>query len=130
MPEIPAGDYVPQTKPLAAPIITSLTNGRNGTKPRIEVSQEPLIDDIDENEAEDTGDHADGWTIRTPIQPGAVPTFDATAATSTPIPSMPGSFAADAAEAGATPPADDKVKNMLDSFIEEQTKDVLAGHRP
>ncbi len=124
--EIPAGDYVPQTKPLAAPIITSLTNGRNGTKPRIEVSQEPLIDDIDETEAEDTGDHADGWTIRTPIQPGAAQTFDATA-TSTPIPSMPGSFAADPAEAGATAPADDKVKNMLDTFIEEQTKDVLAG---
>jgi len=46
--EIPAGDYVPVSKPPAAPIITSVTNGRNGIKPRLEVSQEPLIDDIDD----------------------------------------------------------------------------------
>ncbi len=124
--EIPAGDYVPQTKPLAAPIITSLTNGKNGSKPKIEISQEPLIDDIDDTETEDSEDMgaaADGWTIRMPVQ--QAPAFDATKI-STPIPSMPGSFAAESAD-GATPPADDKVKSMLDSFIEEQTKDVLAG---
>jgi DNA-directed RNA polymerase subunit beta len=51
--EIPAGDYVPISKPQAAPIITSVTNGRNGIKPRLEVSQEPLIDDIDDREAEE-----------------------------------------------------------------------------
>jgi hypothetical protein len=48
MVEIPAGDYVPVAKPLAAPIITSFSNGRNGGRPRLEMSQEPLIDDIDE----------------------------------------------------------------------------------
>jgi len=123
--EIPAGDYVPQTKPLAAPIITSLTNGKNGSKPKIEISQEPLIDDIDDaDESDDMGASADGWTIRMPANQAA-PAFDATKI-STPIPSMPGSFAADSADA-ATAPADDKVKSMLDSFIEEQTKDVLAG---
>lgn len=125
--EIPAGDYVPQTKPLAAPIITSLTNGKNGSKPKIEISQEPLIDDIDESDAEnaeDAGAAADGWTIRMPVNQQA-PAFDATKS-STAIPSMPGSFAAAPAE-GVTPPAEDKVKSMLDSFIEEQTKDVLAG---
>jgi DNA-directed RNA polymerase subunit beta len=46
--EIPAGDYVPVNKPPAAPIITSVTNGKNGIKPRVEVSQEPLIDALDE----------------------------------------------------------------------------------
>jgi hypothetical protein len=30
------------------PIITSVTNGRNGLKPRVEISQEPLIEDIDD----------------------------------------------------------------------------------
>jgi DNA-directed RNA polymerase subunit beta len=48
MVEIPAGDYVPVAKPPAAPIITSFNNGRNGGRPRLEMSQEPLIDDIDE----------------------------------------------------------------------------------
>ncbi len=126
--EIPAGDYVPQTKPLAAPIITSLTNGRNGSKPRIEISQEPLIDDIEESDdSEDMGATADGWTVRTPIaQQGAVPSAN-TVPVDLAIPSMPGSFASDPAQAGSVPPADDKVKNLLDSFIEEQTKDVLAG---
>ena len=47
--EIPAGDYVPTHRPPSAPIITSVTNGKNGIKPRIEVSQEPLIDDVDES---------------------------------------------------------------------------------
>ena len=46
--EIPAGDYVPVTRPPAAPVITSVTNMRGGLKPRLEVSQEPIIDDIDE----------------------------------------------------------------------------------
>ncbi|HEY9787793.1 MAG TPA: DNA-directed RNA polymerase subunit beta, partial [Candidatus Obscuribacterales bacterium] len=46
--EIPAGDYVPIVKPPMAPIITSITNGRHGAKPRIEMSDEPLIDDIEE----------------------------------------------------------------------------------
>lgn len=125
--EIPAGDYVPLTKPLAAPIITSLTNGKNGSKPKLEISQEPLIDDIDESEeGEDTGAVADGWTIRTPIaQQGAAPANEVP--NSLAIPSMPGSFAAEPANVDAAPPADDKVKSLLDSFIEEQTKDVLAG---
>ena len=48
--EIPAGDYVPITRPTAAPIITSVTNGRNGLKPRVEISQEPLIEDIDDEQ--------------------------------------------------------------------------------
>jgi hypothetical protein len=48
--EIPAGDYVPVTRPTAAPIITSVTNGRNGLKPRVEISQEPLIEDIDQEQ--------------------------------------------------------------------------------
>jgi DNA-directed RNA polymerase subunit beta len=49
--EIPAGDYVPVSRPVAAPIITSVTNGRNGFKPRVEISQEPIIDDIDDDAA-------------------------------------------------------------------------------
>ncbi len=48
--EIPAGDYVPVTKPVALPIITSMTSGKHGGKPRIEMSQEPLFDDIDPSE--------------------------------------------------------------------------------
>lgn len=51
--EIPAGDYVPVNRPPAAPIITSVTNGRNGIKPRVEVSQEPLIDDVDEEPSDE-----------------------------------------------------------------------------
>jgi DNA-directed RNA polymerase subunit beta len=48
MVEIPAGDYVPVAKPLITPAITSFnSNGRNG-RPRMDMSQEPLIDDIDE----------------------------------------------------------------------------------
>ncbi|RTL44913.1 MAG: DNA-directed RNA polymerase subunit beta [Candidatus Melainabacteria bacterium] len=48
--EIPAGDYVPISRPLQAPVITSVTTGKNGFKPRIEVSQEPIIDDIDDSD--------------------------------------------------------------------------------
>ncbi len=48
--EIPAGDYVPNVKPAGVPLITSITNGRNGSRPRMEVSQEPLIDDLAEGE--------------------------------------------------------------------------------
>ncbi|MBI5176013.1 MAG: DNA-directed RNA polymerase subunit beta [Candidatus Obscuribacter sp.] len=48
--EIPAGDYVPVTKPPAPPVITSITSGKHGGKPRIEMSQEPLFDDIDESQ--------------------------------------------------------------------------------
>lgn len=48
--EIPGGDYEPAVRPAPVPIITSLINGRNGAKPRYEMSQEPLIDDIDEPE--------------------------------------------------------------------------------
>jgi hypothetical protein len=48
--EIPAGDYVPVTRPPAPPIITSITNGRNGAKPKVEISLEPLIEDIEEGE--------------------------------------------------------------------------------
>jgi hypothetical protein len=47
--EIPAGDYVPAI-PAPVPVIMSITNGRNGVKPKMEVSQEPLIDDIDVSE--------------------------------------------------------------------------------
>ena len=49
--EIPAGDYVPMNRPVAAPIITSITAGKNGFKPRVEISQEPIIDDIDDDAA-------------------------------------------------------------------------------
>jgi DNA-directed RNA polymerase subunit beta len=48
--EIPAGDYVPISRPPAPPIITSITNGRNGAKPKVEISLEPLIEDIDDSE--------------------------------------------------------------------------------
>jgi hypothetical protein len=55
--EIPAGDYVPVSRPPVAPIITSITNARvgGGLKPRIEVSQEPIIDDIDEPDIDEPG---------------------------------------------------------------------------
>jgi DNA-directed RNA polymerase subunit beta len=53
--EIPGGDYEPAVRPAPVPVITSLTNGRNGSKLRYEMSEEPLIDDIDEPEtAEDS----------------------------------------------------------------------------
>jgi len=52
--EIPAGDYVPVNRPPAAPIITSVTNFGKGIKPRVEVSQEPIIDDIDPDEESDS----------------------------------------------------------------------------
>jgi DNA-directed RNA polymerase subunit beta len=48
--EIPAGDYVPVVKAPVTPLITSVTNGKHGLRPRIEISEEPLIDDIDEND--------------------------------------------------------------------------------
>ncbi len=51
--EIPAGDYVPLIHPNGQPVITSLTNGRNGAKPRVEISQEPLIDDVEPGEEDD-----------------------------------------------------------------------------
>jgi DNA-directed RNA polymerase subunit beta len=55
--EIPAGDYEPAVRPAPVPIITSLINGRNGAKPRYELmSQEPLIDDIEEEETATAGD--------------------------------------------------------------------------
>jgi hypothetical protein len=50
--EIPAGDYVPVVKAPVTPVITSVTNGRHGLRPRLEMSEEPLIDDIDETEDE------------------------------------------------------------------------------
>ena len=46
--EIPAGDYVPVVKAPVTPLITSVTNGKNGLKPRLKISEEPLIDDIDD----------------------------------------------------------------------------------
>ncbi len=56
--EIPAGDYEPALHPNAIPMVTSMTNGRNGAKPKVEISQEPLIDDI-EIEADGTDGTAD-----------------------------------------------------------------------
>jgi hypothetical protein len=50
--EIPAGDYVPIVKAPVTPVITSVTNGKHGLRPRLEMSEEPLIDDIDESEEE------------------------------------------------------------------------------
>jgi len=49
--EIPAGDYVPNHRPPSMPIITSVTNGKNGLRPRVEISQEPLIDDVDDSDS-------------------------------------------------------------------------------
>jgi hypothetical protein len=54
--EVPAGDYVPVTKPAALPVITSMTSGKHGGKPRIEMSQEPLFDDIDPSEETPLGE--------------------------------------------------------------------------
>ncbi|HEY9871191.1 MAG TPA: DNA-directed RNA polymerase subunit beta [Candidatus Obscuribacterales bacterium] len=51
--EIPAGDYEPVIHPSGTPLVTSLTNGRNGAKPKVEISQEPLIDDIEEEDGKD-----------------------------------------------------------------------------
>jgi hypothetical protein len=46
--EIPAGDYVPVSKPLSAPMITSLTNSRGARTTKFDLSQEPLIDEVDD----------------------------------------------------------------------------------
>lgn len=46
--EIPAGDYAPVVRPPQVPMITSITNGKNGKKPQLELAKESLIDDIDE----------------------------------------------------------------------------------
>lgn len=56
--EIPAGDFVPASRPPALPLITSLTSGKHGGKPRIEMSQEPLFDDIEESAPESATDSA------------------------------------------------------------------------
>lgn len=47
--EIPAGDYEPLVRPTAEPVLVSLGMGRNANKTRFDMSEEPLIDDIDEN---------------------------------------------------------------------------------
>jgi len=57
--EIPAGDYEPVVRPPQVPMITSMitsiTNGKFGKKPQIELAQESLIDDIDEpTDSQDT----------------------------------------------------------------------------
>lgn len=60
--EIPAGDYEPVVRPPQVPMITSITNGKNGKKPQIELAQESLIDDIDEpgnNETENVEEGKD-----------------------------------------------------------------------
>ncbi|MBY0356868.1 MAG: DNA-directed RNA polymerase subunit beta [Candidatus Obscuribacterales bacterium] len=49
--EMPAGDYEPVVRPAATPVLTSLNMGRNASKPRFDMSEEPLIDDIEENES-------------------------------------------------------------------------------
>jgi hypothetical protein len=57
--EIPAGDYEPVVRPPRVPMITSVTNGRNGKQPQFELSQEPLIDDIDEPTIPQNGSRKD-----------------------------------------------------------------------
>jgi hypothetical protein len=52
--EIPAGDYVPVVRPPVTPMITSITNNRGDMTPRLEVSQEPLIDDLSDEESAST----------------------------------------------------------------------------
>ncbi|MBX9686341.1 MAG: DNA-directed RNA polymerase subunit beta [Candidatus Obscuribacterales bacterium] len=47
--EIPAGDYEPLVRPQAEPVLMSLGMGRNANKVKFDMSEEPLIDDIDEN---------------------------------------------------------------------------------
>ncbi len=49
MVEIPAGDYEPLIRPTAEPVLVSLGMGRNANKVQFDMSEEPLIDDIDEN---------------------------------------------------------------------------------
>jgi hypothetical protein len=43
--EIPAGDYVPSQRAPQAPIITSITVGKNGIKSKVEISNEPIVID-------------------------------------------------------------------------------------
>lgn len=123
--EIPAGDFVPQTRPLAAPIITSMTNGRNGSKPKMEISHEPLIDDIDETG--DKGETAENWVIRAPQSAMQSPEIVAQLAQEADAFAISDLNGVPALANQATPPADDKVKNMLDSFIEEQTREAFTG---
>ena len=47
--EIPAGDYEPIIRPQAEPVLVSLGMGRNANKTRFDMSEIPLIDDIDES---------------------------------------------------------------------------------
>lgn len=56
--EIPAGDYVPISRPPSLPMITALANGNGGFRARPALSQEPLIDDITDDAANgvDTAD--------------------------------------------------------------------------
>ncbi len=49
MHEIPAGDYEPMIRQTQEPVLVSLGMGRNANKTRFDMSEEPLIDDIDEN---------------------------------------------------------------------------------
>jgi DNA-directed RNA polymerase subunit beta len=40
--EIPAGDYVPVSRPMAPPIITSVTAGKHGIRPKLLTADEPV----------------------------------------------------------------------------------------
>jgi len=48
--EIPAGDYEPLIRPTAEPVLVSLGMGRNANKTKFDMSEEPLIDDIDDGD--------------------------------------------------------------------------------
>ncbi|MBX9569535.1 MAG: DNA-directed RNA polymerase subunit beta [Candidatus Obscuribacterales bacterium] len=50
--EIPAGDYEPMVRPTAEPVLCSLGMGRNANKTKFDMSEVPLIDDIDPAEFE------------------------------------------------------------------------------
>jgi DNA-directed RNA polymerase subunit beta len=56
--EIPAGDYVPVAPPIQIPMITSLTNHKAMSQTELELLQEPLIDDIEPDDEDDTDDLA------------------------------------------------------------------------
>ena len=60
--EIPAGDYVPINRQSTQPAITHMLNGKNGIKPRIDLSKSHLIDDIEETSPPSVNDFIESET--------------------------------------------------------------------
>ncbi len=128
--EIPAGDFEPVVRPPKVPIITSVTAGKRGAKPQLELMQEPLIDDIDEpGLLQQTSDN-DGALVNTFIESltsdldfnpsGTIP---GTIEEGQPQTVQPGSFVIAAPEASASIELSSLIAPELSSLISPELDD-------